>query len=68
MSTKGTIHRYVLRETIHYPIFPKYHLKTGAGIIQWYNDGLRTERWRGGFESQQRLGIFLFTSTSGPAL
>jgi hypothetical protein len=37
----------------------------GAGIAQWCSAGLRDD-WT--FESHQGLGIFLFTTTSKPAL
>jgi hypothetical protein len=38
----------------------------GAGIAQWYSAGLRAGY--SGFESRQRLRIFLFTTASRPAL
>jgi hypothetical protein len=41
-------------------------MPVGARIAQWYSAGIRLDDR--GFENQQGLGIFLFTTESRPAL
>jgi hypothetical protein len=47
-------------------IYKLTYVNIGAGVAQWYAAGLGLDDR--GFESQQEVGIFLFTTASKPAL